>query len=135
MARPAKVLAFRVSLNGRSAVTAGIPGPHVVSVILSSVVRESGAFRGGRPMPERELGLHIGGLITSTREHVDWQDVDLKVGDKVTIEVVQVPEADEPKHRHPPRRDPNEPALNTAGKPPSISAPAKKSNRSPSRKK
>ena len=52
--------------------TAGVSGPHVVTTIISSVVREPRVAIGGEPSAERELLLDVGGLITATEENVDW---------------------------------------------------------------
>ena len=104
MARANKFLAFRVALNDQQLVTAGIAGSHVVSVIVSSVLREPGYVSpAGQPMPERELALQVGGLISKTREHVDWGDVPLAIGDRITLEVIETRAADAPLSRRPPR--------------------------------
>ncbi len=97
-----KVLAFRVRVNGKLVATAGIPGPHVLSAIVSSVVRDDDAAATGAPkrrFRKRELGLHLGGLVTIGREHVHWANVTLNVGDRVAIQVVEVSKTDIPKRR------------------------------------
>jgi len=79
-------------------VTAGVPGPHVVTTIISSVVREP-RVAGGEPSAERELLLDVGGLVTATEENVDWARVPLKIGDSITIDVIDTSTVDEPKKR------------------------------------
>ena len=102
MARAKKFLAFRVRLNGKELVTAGIPGPHVVSTIISSVHQEPGrSTNEGKPLAERELDLDIGGLIIPAGENVSWARVALKKGDSITIDVIDTTTVDEPKSRWP----------------------------------
>jgi hypothetical protein len=101
MARAKKFLAFRIRLNGTKLVTAGLPGPHVVSTIISSVVRESGRAKSvrGEPLAKRELKLDVGGLVIGTEENVDWARVPLKMGDSITIDLIGTTTADEPRQR------------------------------------
>jgi hypothetical protein len=102
MARARKFLAFRIQLNETNVVTAGIPGPHVVSTIISSVVREPGRTTpSGRPMLERELELEVGGLVTVDEQHVSWVRAALKVGDRITVDVIETSTVDEPARRAP----------------------------------
>jgi hypothetical protein len=91
------MLALRVSVNGAKPVTAGFSGPHVLSAIVASVLRDPGKTAPtGEPLPERELGLTLGGLDTTVREHVDWANVQLAVGDKVVVEVIELGSVDPP---------------------------------------
>jgi len=102
MARARKFLAFRIRLNGTKLVTAGVRGPHVVSTIISSVVREPGRTTPwGDPMLERELELDVGGLVTIDEEQVNWVRAALKVGDTITIDVIETTTVDEPAQRKP----------------------------------
>lgn len=92
--------ALRVSANGAKPITAGFSGPHVVSTIISSVLREPGRKAPtGEPLPERELQLSVGGLDTTAREHVSWFIAELEVGDKIVVEVVEVDSVDSPTSR------------------------------------
>jgi len=80
-------------------VTAGVPGPHVVTTIISSVVHEPRVAIGAEPSAQRELLLDVGGLITATEENVDWARVPLKIGDSITIDLIDTTTVDEPKNR------------------------------------
>jgi hypothetical protein len=56
------MLGFRARLNRRQVATVGIPGPHVLTAIISSIIREK-AVRRVRPKgPADELTLELGGL-------------------------------------------------------------------------
>jgi hypothetical protein len=91
------MIAFRVTVNGKVLATAGIDGPHVLSAIVSS---SAGKQRSGK-VPR--LSMHLGGLVSGDRpqwrKHLDWLADgrrDLKVGDKVVVEIVEVERSDEP---------------------------------------
>lgn len=94
------MLAFRVSVNGAAPITAGFSGPHVLSAIVSSVLRDPGRKAPtGEELPERELEFSLGGLDTAAREHVDWVTTELGVGDKIVVEVVELGSVDPPESR------------------------------------
>ena len=99
------MLAFRVRVNRRNLVTAGLPGAHVLSAIFTSVVRGETTRRswaGDVPFQRKELTFSLGGMIThpnGAHEHVDWAYLNLKPGDTVTLEVVQTGRVDQPTHR------------------------------------
>jgi len=99
------VLAFRVRVNRKKLATAGLRGAHVLSAIVTSVVRGEATRRSWAadiPFQRKELTLSLGGMITrrdGAREHVDWAYLKLKPGDTVTLEVVNAERADEPTHR------------------------------------
>ena len=79
--------------------TAGVPGAHVVTAIISSVVHEPRVAIGAGPSVERELLLDVGGLVTATKENVDWGRVPLQIGDSITIDVIHTTTVDEPQNR------------------------------------
>jgi hypothetical protein len=99
------VLAFRVRLNRKNVATAGIPGAHVVTAIITSVVRDRQAQRtwpSDIPFERKQLTLEIGGLKShrsGASEHVSWGTLDLKEGDTVTLTVARAAEVDEPVRR------------------------------------
>ena len=99
------MIAFRLKLNGRKIVTAGLPGDHVLSAVVSSVVRGSDVVKRARPrrLTHRALKLELGGLWTALdggQEHVSWTDIlSLKPGDKLSLEVLETDKVDEPSHR------------------------------------
>jgi len=57
---------------------------------------------------EDELTFNVGGLHSGdtncNREHISWLETELRTGDTVTIELVDVAKADEPAKRQ--RKDP-----------------------------
>jgi hypothetical protein len=86
---------FRVQLNDEETVTAGLSGRDVVSVVVGSAVRDK------RYQPPHEppidLKLYVGGLrrtVDGVQGSVEWLERPLKVGDEVTIRVVDVENSD-----------------------------------------
>jgi len=100
------VLAFRVRVNRKKVATAGLPGAHVLSAILTSVVRGEATRRSWAadvPFRRKELTFSLGGMIThrdGAHEHVDWAYLNLEPGDTVTLEVVETDLVDEPPRRN-----------------------------------
>jgi hypothetical protein len=89
------MIAFRVELNRDEAVTAGLSGRHVVSVFVGSAVRD----RRYQPADESpiDVKLSVTGLRRIDEEiqgSVEWLERSLRVGDRITISVVDVAEAD-----------------------------------------
>jgi hypothetical protein len=80
--------AFVVTVNGQRLCTAGI-GPNGV---LSAGIH----WVGGGPNRDAEgiFGFHVGGLDSRTSEHVDWTTPELKVGDSITLEIIEADEVD-----------------------------------------
>jgi Domain of unknown function (DUF6968) len=102
------MIAFRVSLNGKKLATAGLPGRHAVSAIISSVVRTDRAIgraaRQGGKLSRRELDLHLSGLLSredGSGAFVDWVRHRLRVGDTIALQIVDVKRPDEPAARRP----------------------------------
>lgn len=85
---------FHVYLNGKRVSTAGVGELGVLGAHVSWVRRQGEAA---------ELTLHVGGLIAPANEHVRWLDCNLKVGDDVSIRVVEKAPVDGPNSRE--RRD------------------------------
>src|SRR5512138_56192 len=82
------MIAFRVQLNGGEAVTAGLPREHVVSIFAEL----EPSSRAGTP-----LKMSVHGLRSSagaSKAHVHWPSALLKIGDEITIAVVDVPESE-----------------------------------------
>jgi hypothetical protein len=90
------VKAFLVRLNGKRLCTAGI-GPNGV---LTAIVHWVGG--GSRRTAEGDFGFHVGGLDSRTGEHVDYETPTLKVGDKVTVEIVEAEKVDPETRRYVP---------------------------------
>lgn len=96
--------AFRVRVNRNRSVTAGLPGKHVVTAILTSVERTDRVMKSApRRITRRVLDFDLGGLVSREDEgpveSVQWLRRRLRVGDKIVIEVVDVEKADPPKRR------------------------------------
>jgi hypothetical protein len=85
--------AFEVSLNGNKLCVAGIGDDGVLTACV-------GLATGKGPM---ELHLHVGGLISPSRESVTWVgQQSLHMGDKVQVHLIDVPSVDEPGKRERP---------------------------------
>ena len=100
------MIAFEVSLNGKRACVAGVEGFGVLSAILSRVRRHPEKRRHGRTA-EEGLTVDVGGLRSEDSgpgEHLRWLSRGLRVGDRVSIRVVDTLKVDVPATRH--RDDP-----------------------------
>lgn len=89
--------AFEISLNGTKLCTAGVGELGVLSAIVTWVRRQGEEFGG-------QCDLGITGLISPTREHVNWHGNPLQSGDEVFIKILEQDTVDEPGNRVP--RDP-----------------------------
>jgi hypothetical protein len=58
------MLAFRVRLNGKKLATGGLDEPHVLSAILSSVVRRKEDWKGPKRFTKKELDFDLSGLVS-----------------------------------------------------------------------
>ena len=86
---------YAISVNDGPVVIAGDPMVNVLTTVLTHV-RDRG-----------ELELRVGGLVSRAdhdNEHIDWLRQNLRVGDRVAIEVVDRLDASEPVGRE--RLDP-----------------------------
>jgi hypothetical protein len=88
--------AFQVHVNGRQLCIAGLGKHGVLTVIIDYL-----SGREGRD----KMALSVGGLISSTQEHVHWAErMKLATGDEIKVEIIEVESADSPRKRY--RRDP-----------------------------
>ena len=81
------MLVFQVQLNDEMPVRAGAPTAAVLTVIASYVSARS------------ELELTVGGLMRpegEPSEHADWLKRELKVGDRVTLTLLESDRVDAP---------------------------------------
>ena len=104
------MLAFELSVDGERVCLAGMEDWAVMSVILSAVRARSGdRARNG------ELDVSAGGLSETDADgvyyHARWARVNLKVGSKVTINLVETDEPDLPVRRYRSDREIQEPAF------------------------
>jgi len=106
---PEGMIGFRVVLNGNQLVTAGLAGHHVLSAILSSVVRDPArktSWPAGRAFLERELEFSVSGLDSDREQHVGWLSRELTVGDRIEIQILDADEFDAPVSGRPKRASP-----------------------------
>ena len=97
------MIAFKLSINGAYICTAGVRDFGVLSAIITWVRRKAENGRDGKTI-EEELTAELGGLDGEPKEHLKWWGQRLRVGDRVSIEVVEAKRADKPKRRY--RDDP-----------------------------
>ena len=91
--------AFEVHLNGKRLCVAGFDGDGVLNTVVNHLAG---------PGRDAVLELRIGGLISSTDEHVDWHYAKLSVGDEITLKIIETDSADKPTNRI--RTDPEQAA-------------------------
>ncbi|HMR20045.1 MAG TPA: hypothetical protein PKA53_12160 [Sphingobacterium sp.] len=74
---------FDVTLNGEQIAKAGLAKKnYVISCTLHTLHRKDGS---------EEMCLYVGGLDTEGEQHVGWYSEALKVGDKISFEVIEGP--------------------------------------------
>jgi hypothetical protein len=89
-----KVIALEISVNGKRLYTIGADDPGFVD---ASVIRER-----KRDAPRIQIGLSAHGAnlpVDGEVEYLDWNGSSLKVGDEVTIRVVDTDAIDAPHQR------------------------------------
>ncbi|MCI0459986.1 MAG: nucleolar 14 family protein [Gemmataceae bacterium] len=88
------MIAFVVSVNGQRVCTIGIGDSGVLGAHVSW---------SGLPGEPADLRLSFGGLDTRTDQHIRWPDPpEIKVGDAVTIQVIETDLVDPPTDRKTP---------------------------------
>jgi hypothetical protein len=85
--------AFEVYLNGKRLCLSGVGDDGVLSAIVSAMMRKKRTKRRG------DLSLSVGGLVSPVREHVTWVRQNLRVGDEISVKVVETNSTDEPIER------------------------------------
>jgi hypothetical protein len=104
------MIAFEIAIDGQRTCTAGVGPEGVTSVVASWVRRPSRDPATNEPLPgrfEEELTLDAGGLThdpDGATVHVRWLRQPLKVGQRITLTVVETAAADPPVKRD--REDP-----------------------------
>ena len=93
------MLAFEITIDGDRFARAGFADWSVLSAHVTAI--QEGA---GRPDRKGELEFSVGGLSKTTAEgaqyHVRWPKRHLTIGSKITIELVQTEQPDEPERRY-----------------------------------
>jgi len=87
------MIAYQVNLNGKPVATAGL-AQGVVSAIANWTFIPSDVATD--PVTDWHASFSLGGLDNSTREHLHWFRTNLKVGDEITLKLVDVDAADIP---------------------------------------
>jgi hypothetical protein len=90
-------------INGKKVVTAGVNSRGVLAANITWVNVDKPAIGPKRSGGNESVGVSLGGLDTAADEHATWCKRQLKVGDKVCVEVVEVESVDRPRSRQ--RRD------------------------------
>ena len=83
-------LGFQVQLNDETAIRAGDDAVSVLTAMVTYVASR------------QEIELRIGGLFarqSSGKEHVEWLQRELRVGDRIVLTVTDSGEVDPPAHR------------------------------------
>lgn len=83
--------AFEVFINGHRLSLIGVGDAGVLTAIVNWV---------GRPDPERDLFLSLGGLDRHSNEHLRWNVPSISVGAEVLVRVVEAPVVDPPDSRY-----------------------------------
>jgi hypothetical protein len=84
------MLAFEVSVNGKRVCTA------TAESVLATIVSWSSRT------PDR-IQFHVGGIPeTKDGEHIDWETPCIRVGDEVTIRILEADSADPPGRKYKP---------------------------------
>jgi len=89
------MLAFEIYINGEKKCTAGIAGPAVLTAVVTWVLRSPAERR----LRRKELNLGVGGLVSHSDEFRDWLQRDLRVGDEVTVRIIETATVDKPRKR------------------------------------
>jgi hypothetical protein len=93
----ATVLCLDVFVNGSKLCTAGIGEPGVLHAPIIWVLRHGQFDYSGTPGTDDEaISLTVDGDSYPRQEALSWPNTNLKVGDEVTIRVVDLDSADEP---------------------------------------
>jgi hypothetical protein len=83
--------AFEVRRNGKRLCVAGIDGECVLNTIVNHITRGNGP---------PDLHLRVIGLISASDEHVIWRTTRLRVGDEITLKIVETNHVDRPRRRY-----------------------------------
>ena len=87
------MIAYQVSLNGKPVATAGV-SQGVISAIANWVFIPSDVAVD--PATDWGASISLAGLDHTTHQHLQWFRANLKVGDEVTLRLVDVDAVDPP---------------------------------------
>jgi hypothetical protein len=84
------MIALKVAHNGQPVCVAGIGDLGVITSHVTWVHSlDYRIEREGEPSERVELSLHVGGLHTPMNEHRSWDTPAIKVGDTITVEIIE----------------------------------------------
>src|SRR5262245_44118758 len=91
------MVAFEVFHNDKRLCIAGVGDFGVLSAIVTWVAHSPDELKQQTDMTDRNpaLFLQVGGL--TSRDHYDWNQIDLQVGDEIKIHIVNAAEVDTPR--------------------------------------
>lgn len=93
------MLAYEIEIDGKKYVTAGVEDWSILSLHVTASRREENS-----PVRDGYIECSVGGHTLPNdediRHHFRWVRAPLKIGSAVTVRVVDVPVADEPKNRY-----------------------------------
>jgi len=95
------MIAYQVSVNGKHVATAGLR-QGVVSAIANWVFVPSDVA--AEPHTDWSAGFSLGGLDDQTSENLRWFRCDVKLGDEISIKLIETTEVDQPTEREPKKR-------------------------------
>jgi hypothetical protein len=90
------MIAYQIAINGKQVATAGVR-EGVVSAIANWVFIPSDVATD--PARDWHAGFSLAGLDELTSEHLKWFRRDLRVGDEITIKLIETERVDEPTER------------------------------------
>ncbi|WP_317110361.1 hypothetical protein [Chroococcidiopsis sp. SAG 2025] len=97
------MIAFEVYLNGEKLCTAGLRDLSVLTAILNWRQRQADASAANpEDLDAEDLRLYVGGMLNiaeGSREFLRWLDLNLEVGDEITIKIVDANTVDIPIRR------------------------------------
>jgi len=87
------MIALEVHINDQKVCTAGLDEAETLSTGVVAVRQKQS------PRGEITVSFHAGGAVTEPEELLQWHDSTLKVGDKITVRVIETSKADAPSKR------------------------------------
>jgi hypothetical protein len=105
------MFALKVRINDEQPIVAGAEDLVVLNAMVNCAGKLGVASHSPRPSEKQDFNCHVGGLTSRAldlaNEHLRWlQRWELKVGDRVTIEIVETDRADPVVSSYPARGGP-----------------------------
>ena len=90
------MIAFEITINGQQRIVAATTPNKTLAVCLTWTSRDADQMR-----------LNIGGITEEILKHFDWDVPEPKVGDEISIRIVEADEADQPDRIYQPTLSPD----------------------------